>query len=475
MRYCYGLKVLVQLEGIMAWRSRSKRKEIFYWIGCIVREAKSAVVREVPLPGGEVLRVLDKGLHTTALESAGRKLKELRHKSGTREPDGEPIKITPTHWYPHSFFPFSSSRAPPQPTTAGDVLAPRSVVAAAPVTLEAFEAQTAPVEANPPPHARQRFAASSITATLDRYAGRYGIFGFSMMGIIGISVMGILGISMMGGQVTEQATQLPSDSQASSFSRDIALRQRTESDQATAQAHAQVKQAVEATAPQARQSLEKEQRPEALAKEARAEELQQSLQQERQRAAGLASELAAARGELDKVASSRKSDDEAARRGQAAEAAAEELKQSLQQERQRAAGLTPDLESTQGMPEARMTQERPASSLPSETTSVAELAPAERPAAAGAKVDPEAARLTARASILLAQGNIGAARLVLERAAEMGSAKASFALAETYDPRILSSWGAYGTRGDAAKAREFYAKAAVGGISEAEDRFNALR
>jgi hypothetical protein len=294
-----------------------------------------------------------------------------------------------------------------------------------------------------------------------------------MMGII--SMMGILGISMMGGQVTEQATQLPSDSQASSFSRDIALRQRTESDQATAQAHAQVKQAVEATAPQARQSLEKEQRPEALAKEARAEELQQSLQQERQRAAGLASELAAARGELDKVASSRKSDDEAARRGQAAEAAAEELKQSLQQERQRAAGLTPDLESTQGMPEARMTQERPASSLPSETTSVAESAPAERPAAAGAKVDPEAARLTARASILLAQGNIGAARLVLERAAEMGSAKASFALAETYDPRILSSWGAYGTRGDAAKAREFYAKAAVGGISEAEDRFNALR
>jgi hypothetical protein len=38
------------------------------------------------------------------------------------------------------------------------------------------------------------------------------------------------------------------------------------------------------------------------------------------------------------VALSRKSDDEAAQRGQAAEAAAEELKQSLQQERQRAAG-----------------------------------------------------------------------------------------------------------------------------------------
>ena len=36
----------------------------------------------------------------------------------------------------------------------------------------------------------------------------------------------------------------------------------------------------------------------------------------------------------------------------------------------------------------------------------------------------------ARASALLAQGNIGAARIVLERAAETGSAEASFALAE---------------------------------------------
>ena len=197
----------------------------------------------------------------------------------------------------------------------------------------------------------------------------------------------------------------------------------------------------------------------------RAEELQQSLQKKKKK-----KKKTAARGELDKVVGGTRR-----RNSHGAEAAAEELKQFLQQERQRAAGLTPDLESMQGMPEARMTQERPASSLPSETTSVAEPAAAERPAAAGAKVDPEAARLTARASILLAQGNIGAARLVLERAAEMGSAKASFALAETYDPRILSSWGAYGTRGDAAKAREFYAKATVGGISEAKDRFNALR
>ena len=71
--------------------------------------------------------------------------------------------------------------------------------------------------------------------------------------------------------------------------------------------------------------------------EARAEELQQSLQQERQRAAALMSELSAARSELEKrIPLSRKSDDEAAQRGQAAEARAEELQQSLQQQRQRA-------------------------------------------------------------------------------------------------------------------------------------------
>jgi hypothetical protein len=56
----------------------------------------------------------------------------------------------------------------------------------------------------------------------------------------------------------------------------------------------------------------------------------------------------------------------------------------------------------------------------------------------------------------------------------MGSAKASFAIAETYDPRVLSHWNVYGTRGDVAKAREFYAKAAAGGIEEAKDRLALL-
>jgi hypothetical protein len=86
-----------------------------------------------------------------------------------------------------------------------------------------------------------------------------------------------------------------------------------------------------------------------------------------------------------------------------------------------------------------------------------------------------AARLVARASVLLGLGDIGAARNVLEHAAHMGSAQASLALAETYGPSILPKWGTYGTRADAIKARDLYAKADAGGIKQAKARFEALR
>jgi hypothetical protein len=100
---------------------------------------------------------------------------------------------------------------------------------------------------------------------------------------------------------------------------------------------------------------------------------------------------------------------------------------------------------------------------------------AARPTAPEALGNPELARLISRASLLLSQGNIGTARIVLERAAETGSAPALFALAETYDPAILAAWGTFGTQGDVAKARELYAKAFASGVQEARDRLNALR
>jgi TPR repeat protein len=75
-----------------------------------------------------------------------------------------------------------------------------------------------------------------------------------------------------------------------------------------------------------------------------------------------------------------------------------------------------------------------------------------------------------RANELLLHGNIGAARIVFERAAEMGNAEAIFALAVTYDPLVLSKWRTHGTRGDAMKARALYARALALGIREAKDR-----
>ena len=100
---------------------------------------------------------------------------------------------------------------------------------------------------------------------------------------------------------------------------------------------------------------------------------------------------------------------------------------------------------------------------------------AARPTAPEAPGNPELARLMARASLLRGQGDIGAARIVLEHAAETGSGPALFALAETYDPVVLSGWGTFGTQGDVAKAQELYAKALAGGVREAKDRLNALR
>jgi hypothetical protein len=88
---------------------------------------------------------------------------------------------------------------------------------------------------------------------------------------------------------------------------------------------------------------------------------------------------------------------------------------------------------------------------------------------------PHTVRLIARANLLLEQGNIGAARNMLDRAAEMGSTEALFWLAETYDPLLLSARQTIGTQSDIAKARELYGKALARGVSQAKDRLEALQ
>ena len=84
-------------------------------------------------------------------------------------------------------------------------------------------------------------------------------------------------------------------------------------------------------------------------------------------------------------------------------------------------------------------------------------------------------RLLARASTLLQQADINAARGLLEYVLDHGSARAAFMLAETYDPNVLQSWGARGVAGDSAKARELYERARAGGIRDADGRIVGLR
>jgi len=104
-------------------------------------------------------------------------------------------------------------------------------------------------------------------------------------------------------------------------------------------------------------------------------------------------------------------------------------------------------------------------------TMAARPAALEAPRAPG---DLETVRLMERANLLVAQGDVGAARNVLERAAESGNAAALFALAETHDPVVLAAWGTLGTQGDVAKAKELYARALMGGIAEAQHRLDVL-
>jgi hypothetical protein len=118
--------------------------------------------------------------------------------------------------------------------------------------------------------------------------------------------------------------------------------------------------------------------------------------------------------------------------------------------------------------------------LPLGTTAVVP-SKAESPSTAEPKVSAPAEppraddRLTSRAEELFRQGDVSGARLLLERALEGGHARAAFLLAETFDPNVLSKLGVLGIRGDAAKAREFYARARALGMAQAGERMEGLK
>ena len=223
-----------------------------------------------------------------------------------------------------------------------------------------------------------------------------------------------------------------------------------------------------------------------------ADEQQHALQQERGRTERLAAELAEAKSSLETQAKAKAVEDAAWDNQLAA------LRQELQDARAEAIGARESLEAQRSTSIQENTGARgsrspaadaPIVGQPSIASSSASEAPtkasagdvqqptnlATRPTTGFEQGSPQAVRLIARANLLLDQGNIGAARNMLDRAAEMGSTEALFWLAETYDPLLLAARQTFGTQSDIAKARELYGKALAGGVSQAKVRLEALQ
>jgi len=229
-----------------------------------------------------------------------------------------------------------------------------------------------------------------------------------------------------------------------------------------------------------RQSLQQErERNAALAQQADAarsataiaEQQRRELEEAQAHAAALEGKLAQTRGDVEILNGRlREANDAASQQRQAANREIAELRQSLQQERSRTEAGERGLGSV-----SRLTDERAPAAQRNDgpILSTAQNAAAVEPPTSPGQDEVEA-RLIPRARALLDQGNIGAARIVLELAAEKNIAQATFMLAETYDPAVLAAWGAYGTRGEAAKARELYAKAQRSGVRGAKERLDAL-
>jgi len=85
------------------------------------------------------------------------------------------------------------------------------------------------------------------------------------------------------------------------------------------------------------------------------------------------------------------------------------------------------------------------------------------------------AALMTRAKSLLTLGDIAAARLLLERAANAQDATAAFLLARTYDPAVLGVRDPRSITPDPVMARDWYRKAASFGSADAQQRLTQLQ
>lgn len=97
-----------------------------------------------------------------------------------------------------------------------------------------------------------------------------------------------------------------------------------------------------------------------------------------------------------------------------------------------------------------------------------------RPAPGVGLPDAEQARYLDMAASMVKRGDIAGARVVLGKLERLGNGRATFELAQTFDPRVLESWNVRGIRADSDRARTLYEEAYRLGIAEAQDRVAGL-
>ena len=91
------------------------------------------------------------------------------------------------------------------------------------------------------------------------------------------------------------------------------------------------------------------------------------------------------------------------------------------------------------------------------------------------KLDPEEIRIyLKRGKDLIANGDLAAARIVLQRAADANDAESALALGATYDPVVLRELKVHGLMADEAMARAWYEKAKELGSAMALRRLELL-
>ena len=85
-----------------------------------------------------------------------------------------------------------------------------------------------------------------------------------------------------------------------------------------------------------------------------------------------------------------------------------------------------------------------------------------------------ALRLVKKGDEQLTEGNVSAARLFYERAADAGLAQGAMALAATFDGAELERLGVRGIQPDVKQARRWYERARQLGANDAEQRLRRI-